>query len=130
MWLAGRTRFNRLYLIGSSSTVLYPDALKAAIAEAKNGSDVQQYEQAVSMLHELDPSNREFTPDLAWISHVKKQTKVETDKLEMELKGYKNNLIKESIRVSPVLSFFSRETLRTEYTCRWATMTSVNTTNV
>ena len=56
------------------------------------------------MLHELDPADRESTPDLAWIDTVKKQNKVETDKLEMELKGYKNNLIKESIRVSHVPS--------------------------
>ena len=51
------------------------------------------------MLREYDPLDCEATPDVAWIDKVQKQTKVETDKLEMELKGYKNNLIKESIRV-------------------------------
>ena len=85
--------------MGVSSTILYHDALKAAIAEAKSSYDVQQYQQAVAQLREYDPADREATPDLAWMNNVQKQTKVETDKLEMELKGYKNNLIKESIRV-------------------------------
>ena len=106
----GRTRFNRLYLIGSCSTTLYHEALKAAIAEAKSGCDVQQYEQAVAMLHELGPADRESTPDMTWIDAVKKRNKVETDKLEMELKGYKNNLIKESIRVSAAFSRVIYET--------------------
>lgn len=34
------------------------------------------------------------------MDRMTKQTKGETDRLELELKGYKNNLIKESIRVS------------------------------
>ncbi len=37
---------------------------------------------------------------MGWIDRMTKQTKAETDRLELELKGYKNNLIKESIRVS------------------------------
>ena len=96
----GKTRLSRLYLIGTSSTALYHDALRAAIAEAKSGNDVLQYQQAVLKLREYDPTDHEAKPDMIWMDTVKKQTKVETDKLEMELKGYKNNLIKESIRVS------------------------------
>ena len=39
-----------------------------------------------------------------------KQSKAETDRLELELKGYKNNLIKESIRVRfPFLTENSRK---------------------
>ena len=38
--------------------------------------------------------------DLAWMEKKEKQNKAETTRLEHELKGYKNNLIKESIRVS------------------------------
>jgi COP9 signalosome complex subunit 1 len=34
-----------------------------------------------------------------WMEATTKQVKAETDRLEFELKGYKNNLIKESIRV-------------------------------
>jgi len=39
-------------------------------------------------------------PDLNWVDTKQRQVKAETDRLEGELKGYKNNLIKESIRVS------------------------------
>ena len=75
------------------------EALKAAIAEAKKGTDVQRYENAVLYLHEVAPSDADATPDLNWIDTMKKQVKSATDKMELELKGYKNNLIKESIRV-------------------------------
>ena len=97
--LPGRTRFERLLLIGTSSSYLYLEALKAAVAEAKQGTDVQRYENAVSYLRELAPNDPDATPDLDWIDRMKKQVKSATDKMELELKGYKNNLIKESIRV-------------------------------
>ena len=96
---SGRTRFERLLLIGTSSSYLYLEALKAAVAEAKQGTDVQRYENAVSYLRELAPNDPDATPDLDWIERMKKQVKSATDKMELELKGYKNNLIKESIRV-------------------------------
>lgn len=95
----GRTRFERLLLIGTSSSYLYLEALKAAIAEAKQGNDVQRYENAVSYLREIAPNDSDATPDLDWIDRMKKQVKGATDKMELELKGYKNNLIKESIRM-------------------------------
>ena len=96
---AGKTRFDRLYLIGSTSSYLYLEALKGAIAEAKRGKDVSRYEVAVATLREISPNDPDATPDLGWIDKMNKQVKAETDRLELELKGYKNNLIKESIRV-------------------------------
>lgn len=96
----GKTRFDRLLLIGTSSTYLYSEALKAAIAEAKRGRDTGSYENAVAAIHWIAPDDPEANPDLGWIDRMTKQTKGETDRLELELKGYKNNLIKESIRVS------------------------------
>lgn len=95
----GRTRFERLYTIGTSSTHLCLEALKAAVAEAKQGKDVQRYEIATSVLQEIAPQDPDSVPDQAWMDRMKKQVKAETDKMELELKGYKNNLIKESIRV-------------------------------
>ena len=95
----GRTRFERLLLIGTSSSYLYSEALKAAIAEARKGTDVQRYENAVAYLREIAPGDADATPDLDWMDRTKKQVKSATDKMELELKGYKNNLIKESIRV-------------------------------
>ena len=75
------------------------EALKAAVAEAKRGDDVGRYEQAMNALAEAAPADSDATPDVEWIERTRKRVKVETDKMETELKGYKNNLIKESIRV-------------------------------
>ena len=43
--------------------------------------------------------------DDGWVEKTKKRAKIETDKMEAELKGYKNNLIKESIRVCIPFSY-------------------------
>ncbi|RAL13575.1 COP9 signalosome complex subunit 1 [Aspergillus homomorphus CBS 101889] len=95
----GRTRYNRLYVIGTCSTHLAVDALKAAVAEAKGGKDVTRYERAVRAFAEVVPNDPEATLDMHWVDHMQKVVKAETDRLEHELKGYKNNLIKESIRM-------------------------------
>ena len=87
-----------------SSTVLAAEALKAAVMEAKAGNDVQRYKDAVAALRpHLAPGDPEGIVDLAWIERKEKQNKTESNRLEAELKGYKNNLIKESIRVRPIL---------------------------
>ena len=96
----GRTRFDRLYLIGRSSVPLCVDALKAAIAEAKKGKDVQRYRDAWECIRVAAPSEPEAQFDRAWEAATEKSNKAETHRLEVELKGYKNNLVKESIRVS------------------------------
>ncbi|KAF7716564.1 Uncharacterized protein PECH_004365 [Penicillium ucsense] len=95
----GRTRFNRLYLIGTTSTVLSTEALKLAIAEAKSGKDVGRYEKAVRALAEVAPTESEATLDTVWVQKVQRQVQAQSERLEQELRGYKNNLIKESIRM-------------------------------
>lgn len=100
MILSGRTRFNRLFLIGTSSTYLCLEALKAAITEAKQGKDVARYDAAIAALHEIAPGDPDTIPDVAWIDKMTRQVRDETNRLEAELKVYKNNMIKESTRVS------------------------------
>ncbi|KAJ5232641.1 COP9 signalosome subunit 1 (CsnA) [Penicillium chermesinum] len=95
----GRTRFNRLYLIGTTSTVLSVDALKAAIVEAKNGKDIKNYERAVRALAEVAPKEPEASLDTVWAQNLQRNISAQTERLEHELRGYKNNLIKESIRM-------------------------------
>lgn len=95
----GRTRFDRLYLIGTCSTHLSTEALKAAVSEAKSGKDISRYERAVTALAQAAPGEIEAKRDIDWVERMHKVVKAETDRLEHELKGYKNNLIKESIRV-------------------------------
>lgn len=79
--------------------MLAPEALRYAVAEAKQGRDIRRYDAAVSAIREIMPGDRNVTADVAWKEKVQKQIKAESDRLETELKGYKNNLIKESIRV-------------------------------
>ncbi|KAH7140634.1 26S proteasome subunit RPN7-domain-containing protein [Dactylonectria macrodidyma] len=95
----GRTRYDRLILIGKCSVSLCVDALKAAVAEAKAGSDVSRYREAWDCIRLAAPNEPEAQRDDAWIENTDRTNKLETARLELELKGYKNNLIKESIRM-------------------------------
>ncbi|KHN97644.1 26S proteasome, regulatory subunit Rpn7 [Metarhizium album ARSEF 1941] len=95
----GRTRFDRLFLIGQSSVPLCVDALKAAVVEAKAGNDVNRYRDAWDAVRTVAPNEPEAQRDDAWIERTEMANKAETARLEGELKGYRNNLIKESIRM-------------------------------
>ncbi|KAG6005756.1 hypothetical protein E4U21_007707 [Claviceps maximensis] len=96
---AGRTRFDRLLHIGKTSVYHCIDALKAAVIEAKRGNDVSCYREAWDCLRQVAPDDPEAQQDHAWIEKTETENKAETTRLENELKGYKNNLIKESIRM-------------------------------
>ncbi|KAF4637910.1 hypothetical protein G7Y89_g172 [Cudoniella acicularis] len=95
----GRTRLERLIHIGFFSGFLGVDALKLAAREAKLGRDTKKYLEAQTLLEQLGPEEREAIRDLSWIDSMDKKNQAETHRLEAELKGYKNNLIKESIRM-------------------------------
>lgn len=97
----GRTRFDRLFHIGRTSTFLCVDALKAAVTEAKRGRDSDLYVSAIETLQQVAPDDPAAKLDKAWIESTRKSNKDETKRLEAELRGYKHNLVKESIRVSP-----------------------------
>jgi len=71
-----------------------------ALAEAKKGSDIHHYNEAIELAkRNLSAKEIEGLHDPAWVAQQEKKNIVETDRMERELKGYKNNLIKESIRV-------------------------------
>ncbi|EJT68765.1 CSN-1 [Gaeumannomyces tritici R3-111a-1] len=95
----GRTRFDRLLLIGQSSVALCVDALKAALAEAKKGRDTARYREAADLLRQASPREAEALVDAQWADATEKANREETRRLEQELKGYKNNLVRESIRM-------------------------------
>ncbi|KAJ5731418.1 COP9 signalosome subunit 1 [Penicillium malachiteum] len=95
----GRGRFNRLLHIGTSSDVLALDALKLAVAQALSETDVDQYLKAVQALARLAPKDPELVPNPGWVGKVRGDMQAKTERLESELRGYKNNLIKESIRM-------------------------------
>jgi len=71
------------------------------VQEAKRGSDVRNYHEAVALLKRVSKAKDVDTfVDPTWATRQEKENVAETNRLEHELKGYKNNLIKESIRVS------------------------------
>ena len=93
--------FRRLYLIGACCPPLREEAAKLAIKEAKKGADVRNFYDAVALLRAVpDYRDTERLLDTSWAVDQEKKNTKETLRLENELKGYKNNLIKESIRVS------------------------------
>ncbi|GFP58939.1 hypothetical protein ACSS6W_008293 [Trichoderma asperelloides] len=95
----GRTRYERLILIGKCCVPLRVEALKAAVAEAKSGSDITRYNDACALLRAAAPDDPDAQRDDAWIENTEIANRNETARLETELKGYRNNLIKESIRM-------------------------------
>jgi len=97
--MTGFTRLNRLQCIGGSSTHIGLDALRLGINEAKQGRNIEKYMDLIAVTKSVAPSDPLAVEDQEWIDSKTRQVKAETDRLEHELKGYKNNLIKESIRV-------------------------------
>lgn len=70
------------------------------MAEAKKGADVRNYNEAVALLKKVSGGkNVDGFLDPVWAAQQEKKNAAESARLENELKGYKNNLIKESIRV-------------------------------
>ncbi|KAI9653608.1 MAG: hypothetical protein M1829_001157 [Trizodia sp. TS-e1964] len=96
---AGRTRFERFMWIGCHSPHLAHDALKGAVLEAKKGQDTARYECAVATLSSISPHDPDASLDKEWVEKTTKRVRADTERFETELKGFKNNLIKESIRV-------------------------------
>lgn len=100
LYATGRTYIDRLHFIGTTSTYYALDAIRLAIKETKKGNDVERYLELKRCLSQmLPPDDPEGVPDLGWADSKSKQLRAEGEKLEQQLKGYKNNLIKESIRV-------------------------------
>lgn len=95
----GRTRFDRLIFIGRTCVPLCVEALKAAVAEAKSGQDVKRYREAWEMIRLASPSESEALLDQDWLEKTTKANQTQTQHLENQVKLYKANLIKESIRV-------------------------------
>ena len=92
-------------LIGKSSVPLCVDALKGAVNESRNGTDVDRYLDAWECIRVAAPNAQEAIKDESWVKQTRATNKEETTRLEEQLKGYRNNLIKESIRVCGSMKF-------------------------
>ncbi|OAL52767.1 PCI-domain-containing protein [Pyrenochaeta sp. DS3sAY3a] len=97
---AGQTRIDRLQHIGSHSPYLAVDAYRLAIAEAKKGSNVGLYTALVEDFSNISPQDQAALTDTTWAEKKTREVQEYQDRLEHELKSYKNNLIKESIRMA------------------------------
>ncbi|CEQ42214.1 SPOSA6832_03998, partial [Sporobolomyces salmonicolor] len=115
----GRSKVNRLLFVANSSPSLAGPALTLALAAIKEATlDVPLYENTFHMYRqhisaiesgdEQDPTavawhgsvkGNEVSLDREWIDKAKREAQSGLDKLEVELKGYMTNLIKESIRM-------------------------------
>ena len=111
----GHTKVNRLEFIADRCPSLQVDALKLAITELRNTNTlhVSRYINLVRKLNEAvkfgapgsaSVSSDLLTVDKAWADNQMLKAKQQTDLLEGELKNYKRNSIKESIRVSLLLT--------------------------
>lgn len=88
----------RLAHIAMHCPSLSRQALSIAITAAKSGKDVSLYRRLVTLASILN-LNDLATADLEWTDKTEDANKRESVRLEQELKGYKNNLIRESIRM-------------------------------
>ena len=79
--------------------MLQDEAARLAVAEAKKGHDINNCNEAIALLSSIGGEEAKDLIDLNWTSEREKKNAAETKRLENELKQYKNNLIRESIRV-------------------------------
>ncbi len=95
------------------------------MAEAKKGDDINNYNEAIALLSSVINKDSGELIDTNWLSEKEKKNAAETKRLENELKQYKNNLIRESIRVC----LCSRSCLKNNTDmCRWAAKNLESTT--
>ena len=99
---SGHGQIHRLRFIALKSTIYAVDALRLAVRLIKEATlNVALYKETVNQLQQHNPALPEAALDQAWMDHAIRSSKLTVEKLEAELKNYKNNLIKESIRVNP-----------------------------
>ncbi|KAF9437160.1 cop9 signalosome complex subunit [Entomortierella beljakovae] len=109
----GHTKVNRLEFIADRCPSLQIDALKLAIIELRNTStlNIPRYINLVKKLNEAvkfgAPGSSNVSSDLlnvdkAWADSQSQKAKQQTELLEGELKNYKRNAIKESIRMGNI----------------------------
>ncbi|GAA5853569.1 hypothetical protein JCM5353_007785 [Sporobolomyces roseus] len=127
----GKSKINRLLYVSNSSPSLCGAALALALSSIKQLTlDIQLYQevfhlyrQHISQIEagtEQDPTavnwynatkGNQVQLDRNWLDQAKKDAQSGKEKLEVELKGYTTNLIKESIRMG------YRDLARFQYKC-------------
>ena len=105
----GRTQIDRLIHISTHSPPLAIEGLKLATKLLKQTQDVPRFRLALDILRKLSPEDAEAAQDDAWIEKTSRKVSSDTERIEADLKSYKHNLIKESIRVGLIDTNRSKE---------------------
>ncbi|KAJ3105461.1 cop9 signalosome complex subunit [Phlyctochytrium planicorne] len=100
--MSGFSKIKRLEFLAQVCPPLQLDALKMALVETKaKTQSVAKYNVILQTLNGLLvlSNTAPVDPDVEWMDSTSKYVRTQLEKLEAELKNYKNNLIKESIRM-------------------------------
>ncbi|KAF7366739.1 PCI domain-containing protein [Mycena sanguinolenta] len=103
----GRTAVDRLIHIISTCHQLAPEAFQLAVQQIHQSRDPSLYQQVMSAYETVSglsetplPSGMDLAQlDTRWADETMAKNQAERSKLEVELKTYSNNMIKESIRM-------------------------------
>ncbi|PWN47457.1 hypothetical protein IE53DRAFT_390412 [Violaceomyces palustris] len=102
----GIARIHRLLFLARNSPQLRKPCSAAAIDLIQSTTrDTSTYQQALS-IHNTNPNNslipasERKQSDSEWVERVDSHNRAEREKLELEMRNYQNNLIKESIRMA------------------------------
>lgn len=106
----GRTAVDRLIYVISVCPPLAPQAARLAVAHIQKGRDPtllnalqSAYElaqaTAASLGQDIPPLAEVAPVDGRWVEEITTKNEQEKTRLEVELRTYTNNMIKESIRV-------------------------------
>lgn len=91
----GLTKIKRLLFVADNSPDLRKEAARLAIQELKKGKNTQLYKEVV----EKYGNDVGHVFDGNWVATVDQEAQKELEKLELDLNGFRTNLIKESIRI-------------------------------
>lgn len=106
----GPTAVHRLIHIANHSPTLAPAALQSAIQTILQTSNTSLYSSTVQDYNALISTRDAIPVDQSWIEESLARNATEKNRLEVELKQYTSNMIKESIRVSTLISCSSQGT--------------------
>lgn len=91
---SAHTKIGRLIFIAEHCKTLEKDSYRMAIDELKKTANTSLYRSLLDKVGE----RLGFPLDYQWIESTDKKSSAQQERLELELNGYKANLIKESIR--------------------------------
>lgn len=101
----GRTAIDRAIYISEHCDSLEVESLQWAANAIKNNTrDTNKYSTCMTQLNEACKKRGlgAIEVDQAWLATTQRENEAILESLDVELKGYKNNMIKEKIRVSRI----------------------------